>query len=80
MEQVFEVRPGLIDRIRRYSGLVSDTAIADAMNTPLKQFKNIESGESAPTTEFLIGMYRAFGFTPGEVIHVASRAEPQQVA
>lgn len=82
VEQKAQLRHGLIDRIRKFSGLVSDAAIADAMGVSRQVFSNVATGKNAPSMEFCIGLQRAFGLTPGEAVEIVTIQDnnTQQVA
>lgn len=64
-----QFNPGFLDRAKRMSGLKTDSAFAGAIgvneSTLVKAKKTNEC-----TLAMMIGLYKAFGFQPGEIAKV----------
>jgi hypothetical protein len=59
-------KPGFLDRAKRMSGLRTDSAFAGAIGiseTALSRAR--KTGVATPS--IIVGLYQAFGFTPGEI-------------
>ena len=76
--ETVRLRAGLIDRVRKYCGLASDEAIARAMGMNSEKFSLVANGIEAPGMDFAVGLWKAFGFTPGESLEIVKRAEENQ--
>lgn len=60
------LKPGLLDRLQRMSGLVTDRALAGALAVTEDELTQVRAGGS-PSAAFLAGMGDAFGLTLGEM-------------
>lgn len=62
------VRPGLLDRLRRNSGITSDDAFAAAIGTSRSTLVRIRDRGEEPSMGFAVGVAKAFGLGLGEVV------------
>lgn len=60
------VRPGLLDRLQRFSGIESDAAMARTINTSQQTLTRLKKGES-PSMQTIANICEAFGLSIGEV-------------
>lgn len=80
MASTIQLRPGLLDRLKRYSGLETDQALAGAIGVSTDTLMRVRSGKQAPSTQFLVGVAAAFGLSLGEVAEVTSEPVPVREA
>ena len=66
MTRAIALRPGLLDRLRRMSGLVSDEAFARAIGVTIEELRAVAAG-TAPSMRFIAGLGDAFGLSLGEI-------------
>lgn len=62
------IRPGLLSRLKRNSGLNSDEAFAAAIGTSRQTLVDVRAGKREPSMAFAIGVAKAFGLGLGEVV------------
>lgn len=62
-------KTGFLDRAKRMSGLKTDASFAGAIGISESALNRAKKTGIATTT-ILVGLYRAFGFEPGEVTSV----------
>ena len=60
------IRPGLLERLRRMSGVVSDAAFARLLGVGTEELAAVAAG-AAPSMRFLAGISDAFGLSLGEI-------------
>lgn len=63
-----QIRPGLLDRLKKISGLVSDEAFARAIGTSRATLINVRNGEREPSMAFAVGIAQAFGLGLSEIV------------
>lgn len=66
MHTSITLRPGLLDRVKRMSGLASDRALAGAIGVSEDELRAVRDGGS-PSAAFLAGLGDAFGLSLGEL-------------
>ncbi|MBW3093372.1 hypothetical protein KIH79_10665 [Bifidobacterium sp. 82T10] len=77
MAKDFVFREGFIDRVRKMSGLKTEEALAGALGVePAELHDAVSNGR--PTPKILVGLFDAFGFTPGEVTIIEDRNHAKQ--
>ncbi|NEG89796.1 hypothetical protein [Bifidobacterium aerophilum] len=62
-------KPDFLERSRRMSGLKTDAAFAGAIGVSESVLSKAKRTNIA-TPAMIVGFYRSFGFTPGEVAEV----------
>ena len=67
------IRPGLLERLRRMSGVVSDAAFARLLGVGTEELAAVAAG-AAPSMRFLAGISDAFGLSLGEIATIAEPA------
>lgn len=77
MAKDFVFREGFIDRVRKMSGLKTEEALAGALHVDTEELRNAIDTDR-PTPAILVGLFNAFGFTPGEVTSVEEQAKRSQ--
>lgn len=60
------IRPGLLDRLQKYSGIQSDDAFARTICTSRSTLDRVRKGDP-PSIGFIVGVASAFGLGLGEV-------------
>lgn len=75
MAPSIQLRPGLLDRLKKYSGLETDQALAGAIGVSPDTLMRVRAGKQSPSAQFLVGVSSAFGLSLGEVAQVVSEAE-----
>ena len=60
------IRPGLLDRLQRFSGIESEAAMARAINVSQQTLTRLKAGDS-PSMETVKNICEAFGLSIGEV-------------
>ena len=70
MTRTIIVRPGLLERLRRMSGVVSDTAFARLIGVSAEDLAAVAAG-APPSMRFMAGLSDAFGLSLGEIAIVA---------
>ena len=70
MTKAIIVRPGLLERLRRMSGVVSDTAFARLIGVSAEELAAVAGGAS-PSMRFVAGVSDAFGLSLGEIAIIA---------
>ena len=67
-------KPGFLDRAKNMSGLKTDSAFAGALGVSESALsKARKSGVATPA--LIVGLYAAFGFTPGEITTIGFSGE-----
>lgn len=72
-------KPGFLERTRRMSGLKTDAAFAGAIGVS-ESVLNKAKKTNVCTPAMIVGLYKAFGFQPGEISVVAEDDKGPQVA
>ncbi|WP_192378634.1 transcriptional regulator [Rhodococcus rhodochrous] len=62
------VRPGLLARLKRNSGIDSDDAFAAAIGTSRSTLVRVRDRGEEPSMAFAIGVAKAFGLGLGEIV------------
>lgn len=62
------VRPGLLARLKRNSGIDSDDAFAAAIGTSRSTLVRVRDRGEEPSMGFAIGVAKAFGLGLGEIV------------
>ncbi|KFI91182.1 hypothetical protein BISA_1779 [Bifidobacterium saguini DSM 23967] len=62
-------KEGFLDRAKRMSGIKTDESFAAAIGINEERLENMKAGGEVGT-DVLVGLFDAFGFTPGEVVTV----------
>lgn len=75
MAPTIQLRPGLLDRLKKYSGLETDQALAGAIGVSPDTLMRVRAGKQAPSAAFLVGVASAFGLSLGEVAEVVGEAD-----
>lgn len=70
MAQRVVIRPGLLDRLKRNSGVADDESFARLIGTSRATLNRVRAGE-APSMGFAAGIVTAFGLGFGEVVVLA---------
>jgi len=60
------IRPGLLDRLQKYSGIESDAAMARTINVSPETLSRLKVGKS-PSADTIASIAEAFGLSVGEV-------------
>ena len=68
------VRPGLLDRLQRFSGIESEAAMARTINTSQQTLARLKKGES-PSMETIANICEAFGMSIGEVATIKKEVD-----
>jgi hypothetical protein len=76
MAKVFVLRDGFLDRVRKMSGLKTEEALAGALHVSVEELQAAESSRN-PSPNILVGLFNAFGFTPGEATVIEERVLPR---
>lgn len=76
MAKVFVLLEGFLDRVRKMSGLKSEEAFAGALHVSLEELQTAERLRN-PSPNVLVGLFEAFGFTPGEATIVEEQVVPR---
>lgn len=63
-------RPDFLERTKRMSGLKTDAAFAGAIGVS-ESVLNKARRTNVCTPAMLVGLWRAFGFQPGEICYIA---------
>lgn len=66
------LRPGLLDRVQRMSGLATDRALAGAIGVGEDELRAVRAG-SSPSGAFLAGLGDAFNLTLGEIATITTK-------
>ncbi|MCD4549702.1 helix-turn-helix domain-containing protein [Schaalia sp. lx-260] len=66
------IKNGLLDRLKKFSGINSDQAMASLGGVALNTYKAYRGGERSPSPEFIARMCDAFALTPGELLCLIS--------
>ena len=61
------IRPGLLDRLKKYSGIQDDEAFARTIGISRATLNRVRSGQDEPSTKVIVGIASAFGLGLGEV-------------
>ncbi|MGE4700909.1 MULTISPECIES: helix-turn-helix domain-containing protein [Bifidobacterium] len=64
-------REGFLDRAKRMSGIKTDESFAAAIGISESRLESMRKGAEVGT-DVLSGLFDAFGFTPGEVVTIAT--------
>lgn len=75
MSATLMIRPGLLDRIKRYSGIASDDALAGAIGVSRQTLVSVRDGKQNASAQFIAGVCRAFDMSVGEVATLARPAD-----
>nr|DAS61472.1 MAG TPA: SOS-response transcriptional repressor [Caudoviricetes sp.] len=62
------IRPGLLERLKRISGITSDETFARAIGTSRATLVEIRAGRRVPSMPFAVGVASAFGLGLSEVV------------
>lgn len=65
------LRPGILDRLQKLSGLATDFAMAGAIGIDVEIYQKVKSGKQLPSLRFVKGVCAAFNFQPGEIVYMA---------
>ena len=76
MAKVFVLRDGFLDCVRKMSGLKTEEALAGALHVSVEELQSAEQSRK-PTPNILVGLFTAFGFTPGEATAVEDSVAPR---
>ena len=72
-------RDGFLDRAKRMSGLKTDEAFAGAIGVSESVLARAEKTNEC-TPLMMVGLYKAFGFQPGEVSQIKAVGEMGKTA
>lgn len=70
------LRPGLLDRVQRMSGLATDRALAGALGVDEEELRAVRADTAAPSPAMLAGLSDAFGLSLGEVATITRTETP----
>lgn len=73
------IRPGLLDRLKRNSGIQDDDAFARLIGTSRSTLNRVRAGET-PSIGFIAGIAQAFGMGLGEVAVLAPSLEVEPIS
>lgn len=76
MAKVFVLREGFFDRVKKMSGLKTEEALAGALHVSVEELHSAEQTRN-PSPNILVGLFNAFGFTPGEVTVIEEQMVPR---
>lgn len=70
-------RPEFLERTKRMSGLKTDAAFAGAIGVS-ESVLNKARRTNVCTPAMLVGLWRAFGFQPGEICYIADDGKEEK--
>ncbi len=66
------LKPGLLDRVQRMSGLATDRALAGALGISEQELRDVRADVAAPSPAMLAGLSDAFDLGLGEVATITA--------
>ncbi|MGP9487873.1 helix-turn-helix domain-containing protein [Glutamicibacter sp. AOP12-B1-11] len=79
MSEQIRIKEGLLDRLRKFSGLTSDDAMARLLNVSRATIDRIKSGDQ-PSAKFMAALCTTFGLGLGEAFEIYEVSEEVQAA
>ena len=64
------LRPGVLENLKRTSGIASDSAMAGAIGVSRETYIRVKSGQAPPSARFIAGLAAAFDLDVGTIATV----------